>query len=48
MALKKSYREFDNEKKFLRLENAPPPHNFCNGPSLMQPTSGFHMILRIN
>ena len=25
MALKKSYREFDNEKKFLRLENSPPP-----------------------
>ena len=36
MALKKSYREFDNEKKFLRLENSPPPppHNFSNGPSL--------------
>ena len=30
-----SYKEFDNEKKFLRLENSPPrPHNFCNGPSL--------------
>ena len=32
-----SYKEFDNEKKFLRLENSPPPtpppHNFCNGPS---------------
>ena len=25
MALKKSYREFDNEKKFLRLENSPSP-----------------------
>ena len=35
-ALKKnSYKEFDNEKKFLRLENSPPnPHNFSNGPSL--------------
>ena len=24
MASKKSYKEFDNEKKFLRLENSPP------------------------
>ena len=44
---KKSYKEFDNEKKFLRpgahelllrLENSPPhppPHNFSNGPSLI-------------
>ena len=31
---KNSYKEFDNEKKFLRLENSPPPHNFYNGPSL--------------
>ena len=31
---KNSYKEFDSEKKFLRLENSPPPHNFCNGPSL--------------
>ena len=23
-----------NEKKSLRLENSPPPHKFCNGPSL--------------
>ena len=23
------------KKKFLRLENSPPPHNFSNGPSLM-------------
>ena len=37
---KNSYKEFDNEKKFLRLENSPPPHNFSNGPSLSlgQPT----------
>ena len=36
MAKKNSYKEFDNEKKFLRLENFPPlpPHNFSNGPSL--------------
>ena len=25
MAKKNSYKEFDNEKKFLRLENSPPP-----------------------
>ena len=31
---KNSYEEFDNEKKFLRLENSPPPHNFSNGLSL--------------
>ena len=33
---KNSHKEFDNEKKFLRLENSPPPppHNFSNGPSL--------------
>ena len=33
---KNSYKEFDNEKKFLRLENSPPPHNFSNGPSLKE------------
>ena len=34
-----SYEEFDNEKKFLRLENSPPPplpNNLSNGPSLSQ------------
>ena len=31
---KNSYKEFDNEKKFLRLENSPPPHKISNGPSL--------------
>ena len=31
---KNSYKEFDYEKKFPRLENSPPPHNFSNGPSL--------------
>ena len=36
MALKKSYKEFDNDKKFLRLENSPSPHNFSNGPSLIE------------
>ena len=36
---KNSYKEFDNEKKFLRLENPPPttPNNFSNGPSLNEP-----------
>ena len=30
-----SYKEFDNDKKFLRLENSPsPPCNFSNCPSL--------------
>ena len=33
-AKKNLYKEFDNEKTFLRLENFPPPHNFSNGPSL--------------
>jgi len=33
---KNSYKEFDNENKFLRLENSPPPHNFSNGRSLTQ------------
>ena len=31
---KNSYKEFDNDKKFLRLKNSPPPRNFSNGPSL--------------
>ena len=31
---KNSYKEFGNEKKFLQVENSPPPHNFSNGPSL--------------
>ena len=32
---KNSYKEFDNENKFLQLKNSPPPpHNFSNGPSL--------------
>ena len=29
-----SYKEFDNEKIFLRLENSPPPNTFSNGTSL--------------
>ena len=36
-AKKNSYKEFDNKKRFLRLENSPPPpppNNFSNGPSL--------------
>ena len=34
MAYKNSSKEFDDEKKFLRLENSPPPPNFSSGPSL--------------
>ena len=37
---KNSYKEFDNEKKFLRLKNSPPPHNFSNGPSLIRVEAG--------
>ena len=33
---KNSYKESDNEKKFLWLENPPPPYNFSNGPSLTE------------
>ena len=29
-----SYKEFGNEKIFLRLENSPPPNTFSNGKSL--------------
>ena len=34
---KNSYKELDNEKKFLRLKNSPPPPplHFSNGPSLI-------------
>ena len=39
---KNSHKEFDNEKKFLRLKNSPPPpHNFSNGPSLTRKFSVF-------
>ena len=36
---KNSYKEFEDEQKFLRLDNSPPqppppPNNFSNGPSL--------------
>ena len=35
---KKSYKEFDNEKKppAARTFPTPPPHNFSNGPSLSE------------
>ena len=40
---KNSYKEFDNEKKFLRLESSPPaPHNFSNGPSLNYAVTSNH------
>ena len=38
---KKSYKEFHNEQKFLRLEIPPPPHNVSNGPSLTPSKSLF-------
>ena len=40
-----SYKEFDNEKKFLRLNNSPPhpPYNFFNGPSL----KAYHLSRRV-
>ena len=31
---KNLYKEIDNEKQFLRLENSPPPPNCSNGPFL--------------
>ena len=32
---KNTYKENNNENKFMRLENSPPlPRNFSNGPSL--------------
>ena len=46
---KYSYKEFDSEKKFLRLENSPPsPRNFSNGPSVpkvyfIMPTAGYNL-----
>ena len=43
---KNSYQEFDNEKKFLRLENSPPPHNFSNGPSLTNLTATFVSVAK--
>ena len=39
-----SYKEFDDEKRFLLLENSPPPHNFSNGPSL----SSIIMLLKLD
>ena len=39
---KNSYKEFDDEKKFLRLENSPPPQkNFSNGPSVIRLHTNF-------
>ena len=42
---KNSYQEFDNEKKFLQLENSPPPHNFSNGSSLI--TTDWVLVSRL-
>ena len=45
-AKKNSYKEFDNEKKFLGLENSPTPHSFSNGPSLttLNVVGGFFLL----
>ena len=50
---KNSYKVLDDETKFLRLENSPPPpHDFSNGPSLSSvnspPTSPFNTLLYVN
>ena len=42
---KNSYKEFDNEKKFLRVENSHPRHNFSNGPSLKPNDRGVHLVV---
>ena len=43
---KNSYKEFDNENKFLRLENSTPPsHNFSNGPSLRLKVTNCKLIM---
>jgi len=44
---KNSYKEFDNEKKFLRFENSPPPppNNFSNGPSLKPDPTPFNILV---
>ena len=36
----KKFTQVDNEKKLLRLENSPPPHNFSKGPSLTKSHNG--------
>ena len=44
---KNSYKEFDNEKKFLRLENSPPPPiTFLMVRPLDATLDNFLMILR--
>ena len=42
---KNSYKDFDNEKKFLQCENSPPPHNFSNGLSLKFPINKLEVVL---
>ena len=44
-----SYKEFDNEKKFLRLKNSPPfPHNFSNGLTLRHSVDPKTQLLFLN
>ena len=43
-----SYKEFDNEKKFLQLENSPPPpHNFSNNPSLIKDNPSVQSTVKV-
>ena len=42
---KNSYKDFDNEKKFLQRENSPPLHNFSNGLSLKIPINKLEVVL---
>ena len=42
---KNSYKDFDNEKKFLQRKNSPPPYNFSNGLSLKFPINKLEVVL---
>ena len=42
---KNSYKDFDNEKKFLQRKNSPPPHIFSNGLSLKFPINKLEVVL---
>ena len=42
---KNSYKDFDNEKKFLQRKNSFPPHNFSNGLSLKIPINKLEVVL---
>ena len=47
-----SYKEFNekimnNEKKFLQLENSPPPNNFSNNPSLIKDNPSVQSTVKV-